>query len=135
MRRLAAEHGLCPRPLIVEICHEGPACAWDYPSRLCCGAWILYALALAASQAARATVLLSEVEPRSPPLIPPDNMQGGVRTPREAALEDDSEATAALIQARAREQGVPCKLLISDARGSKVALSLRGTRVFATSSL
>ena len=80
---------------------------------------ILYALALAALQAARTTVLLSEVEPRSPLFIPPDNMQGGVRTPPEAALEDDSEATAALIQARAREQGVPCKLLISDARGSE----------------
>ena len=47
---------------------------------------ILYALALAASQAARATVFLSEVEPRSPLLIPPDNMQGGVRTPARGCL-------------------------------------------------
>src|SRR3954454_8527507 len=76
---------------------------------------ILYALALAALQAARTTVLLSEVEPRSALFIPPDNLQGGVRTPPEAA----SEATAALIQARAREQGIPCKFLISDARGSE----------------
>jgi hypothetical protein len=39
-----------------------------------------YALSLAASQGARVTAFLSEVEPRSAPFGPPDNIQGGIRT-------------------------------------------------------
>jgi nucleotide-binding universal stress UspA family protein len=76
---------------------------------------ILYALTLAASQGAGITVFLSEVEPRTAPFVAPDNMQGGIQSAVEAAARENAGRIATLIQARAGEQGVPCKVLINDA--------------------
>ncbi len=42
---------------------------------------VQHALGLAASHGARVTALLTEVEPRSASLAPPDNMQGGIPPP------------------------------------------------------
>lgn len=79
---------------------------------------VTYALTLAAARSARVTALLSEVEPYSMPLVAPDNMQGAVQRPVEATLEDEAKRIADLITAKADEQGVACKILISDTEGS-----------------
>src|SRR5262245_3435549 len=76
-----------------------------------------YALALAASQRARVSFLLSEVEPRSAPFADPDNMQGGSETERvQTSRRADIEQTSRLLNARASEQDVWGEILVSDAQ-------------------
>src|SRR5499426_3295067 len=80
-----------------------------------------YALALAASQRARVSFLLSEVEPRSAPFAEPDKMQGGSETVVRTSRREDIEQTSRLLNARASEQDVWCEILVSDAQGSIAA--------------
>jgi nucleotide-binding universal stress UspA family protein len=85
---------------------------------------IPYALDLAASQNARITFLLSQVEPLSAPFIPPDTMQVGVQTPAKVTLEEHARRISELIQATADDQGVSCKIFISDAEISAASAQL-----------
>ena len=93
---------------------------------------ILYALALAASQAARVTVFLSEVEPRSAPLIPPDNLRGGVETPREA-VHEDVDHMAGLIQARGGARRASARFSSAMLKSAQQAHSSRSMHVSAIS--
>lgn len=77
-----------------------------------------YALGLAASQGARVTAFLSEVEPRSTTFTPPDNMQGGFsRTCPEPSRADEAERIASLVRATAADQRVGCEVLVSNLEG------------------
>src|SRR5262245_62580174 len=77
-----------------------------------------YALALAASQRARVSFLLSEVEPRSAPFAEPDKMQGGSETVVRTSRREDIEQTSRLLNARASEQDVWCEILVKIGRAS-----------------
>jgi nucleotide-binding universal stress UspA family protein len=82
-----------------------------------------YALGLAASQGARVTAFLSEVEPRSA-FAPPDNMQGGIRTRVELSRAEEAERIASLIRATGAEQGVRCEAFVSDFEGQAATAQL-----------
>jgi nucleotide-binding universal stress UspA family protein len=83
-----------------------------------------YALDLAASQGARVTVLLSEVEPRLAPLAPPDNMQGGIRARVEPSRAEEAERIASLLGATATDQAVRCEVLVSEFEGQAAGAQL-----------
>jgi nucleotide-binding universal stress UspA family protein len=77
----------------------------------------LYALGLAASQGARVTAFLSEVEPRYI-FTPPDNMQGGItRIGVEPSRAEEARRIASLVRATATDQRVGCEVLVSDLEG------------------
>jgi nucleotide-binding universal stress UspA family protein len=83
-----------------------------------------YALDLAASQGARVTAFLSEVQPLSASCAPPDNMQGGIRTRIELSRAEEADRIASLFGATAAEQGVRCEVLVSDLEGQAAAAQL-----------
>ncbi len=85
---------------------------------------VQHALGLAASHGARVTALLTEVEPRSASLAPPDNMQGGIPPPVGIPRAEEAERIASLIRATAVEQGVPCEVLVSDVEATSAGAQL-----------
>jgi nucleotide-binding universal stress UspA family protein len=122
--RLASENGRCRLASMRESVVKDVLVHGTVRSGSALEHGIPYALTLAASQGAEVTVFLSEVEPRAAPFVTPDTMQGGIQSRVEAAAREDTGRIATLIQVRAGEQGVPCKVLISDAEVSAAGAQL-----------
>lgn len=87
-----------------------------------------YALALAAAQGARATVMLSDVEPRAAPFGEPANMQGGADAPVTTTRIEDVGHISRLLKTRAEEHHVACEILVCDIQGSSAAAAAQFAR-------
>jgi nucleotide-binding universal stress UspA family protein len=87
-----------------------------------------YALALSAVQGARATVILSDIEPWAAPMGELDTVQDGGDPPVAITRTKYIERISRLLETEADEHRVACDILVSDIQGSSAAAAAQLAR-------